>query len=266
MSKAQDRGKWMVLLPALAVIASAFFASAPGPLGAKVAALTPDEKKEEEKKKAEEKKVSDTTKTEPSKTTQPNPALLDPSQANEKAPEKFQVKFETTKGDFVIEVTREWAPLGADRFYNLVKIGYFSDLAFFRVVPDFMAQFGIHGDPKVSAKWRSANIKDDPVKQSNKRGYVTFATAGPNTRSTQFFINFTDRNAFLDSKGFSPFGQVVDGMKVVDSIHSGYGEQPNQALIQQQGSEYLKKSFPKLDYIKKATIVKMESGEKKEAK
>ncbi len=229
----------IVFLGAWALLAPIFFAGYPGSLNAKEAALL-DEKKDEEKKK-EEKKVPESTKgTESSKATQPHPALLDPSKANETAPDKFQVKFETTKGDFVIEVTREWSPLGADRFYNLVKIGYFSDLAFFRVIADFMAQFGIHGDPKVSAKWRSANIKDDPVKQSNKRGFVSFATSGPNTRSTQFFINFKD-NTSLDRMGFSAFGQVVDGMKVVDSIHSGYGEGsprgqgPDQGQTQSQG-------------------------------
>jgi peptidyl-prolyl cis-trans isomerase A (cyclophilin A) len=281
MSRARNKGAWILFTAAVALIFSTFLARASVALLANGAALAPDEKKEgqesqkkdDEKKKAEEKKVTESAKTEPSKTTQPHPALMDPSQANEKAPEQFQVKFETTKGDFVIEVTREWAPIGADRFYNLVKIGYFSDLAFFRVIPDFMVQFGIHGDPKVSTKWRAANIKDDPVKQSNQRGYISFATAGANTRTTQLFINFKD-NVSLDRMGFSAFGQVIDGMKVVDSIYSGYGEGaprgrgPDQGSVQSQGNEYLKKSFPMLDYIKKVTVVKekKDSTEKKESK
>jgi peptidyl-prolyl cis-trans isomerase A (cyclophilin A) len=179
--------------------------------------------------------------------------LMNPAQLNEKAPDTFRARFDTSNGEFVIEVTRAWAPNGADRFYNLVKNGYFSDCRFFRVVEGFMVQFGIHGDPKVSAQWRAAQIKDDPVKQSNKRGFITFATAGPNTRTTQLFINFAN-NSFLDSQGFAPIGKVVQGMNVVDSIHSGYGESPNQTNIQMQGNAYLQKSFPKLDYIKSAVI------------
>ncbi len=180
--------------------------------------------------------------------------LMNPAQLNEKAPETFQAEFKTSKGDFVVEVTRAWSPNGADRFFNLVKNGYFNDCRFFRVVEGFMVQFGIHGDPKVSAKWRAAQIKDDAVKQSNKRGYVTFATAGPNTRTTQLFINFAD-NSFLDPQGFSPVGKVIQGMNVVDSIHSGYGESPVQQNIHMQGNAYLEKSFPKLDYIKSTCIV-----------
>ncbi|MFQ5701338.1 MAG: peptidylprolyl isomerase [Acidobacteriota bacterium] len=191
----------------------------------------------------------------------PNPALVNPSIANEQAPDKFRAKFTTTKGDFVIEVTRDWSPAGADRFYNLVKIGYFKDVAFFRVVENFMAQFGIHGDPRVNAAWRSANITDDPVKQSNLRGFVTFAmSSSPNSRSVQFFINYKD-NSFLDGQRFAPFGKVVEGMDVVDSLYKGYGDAPprgrgpNQALIQSQGNPYLKKDFPELDYIKSASLV-----------
>jgi cyclophilin family peptidyl-prolyl cis-trans isomerase len=178
---------------------------------------------------------------------------------NEKAPDTYTVKLDTSKGTIEIAVTRAWAPNGADRFYNLVKSGYFDDARFFRVLPGFMAQFGINADPKVSASWRQARIPDDPVTQSNKRGYVTFATGGPNTRTTQIFINFAD-NSPLDRDGFSPFGMVKTGMDVVDKLYSGYGEGapqgrgPDQTLTQLQGNEYLNRAFPNLDYIKKATI------------
>ena len=150
-------------------------------------------------------------------------ALLNPSTANEKAPAQFNVNFKTTKGDFSVAVTRVWAPLGADRFYNLVKTGYFTDLAFFRVISGFMVQFGIHGDPAVSAGWRAADIADDAPAQSNLKGYITYAMAGPNTRTTQLFINYAD-NSRLDSMGFAPFGKVAKGMQVVESSYSGYGE------------------------------------------
>ena len=185
--------------------------------------------------------------------------LMKPAALTEKAPDVFQAKFDTTKGVFVIEVTRAWAPLGADRFYNLVKNGYYDNCRFFRVLSGFMAQFGINGDPKLNAVWRQAQIKDDPVKQSNKRGFVTYAMGGPNTRTTQLFINYNDRNSQLDSQGFSPFGKVVDGMKVVDSLYADYGEGgqggPDQGRIQMEGNAYLEKGFPKLDYIKSAVIV-----------
>ena len=186
--------------------------------------------------------------------------LMDPAQLNEKAPDKFQVKFDTTKGEFVVEVTREWAPNGADRFFNLVKNGFYDDCRFFRVIKDFMVQFGLNGDPKVSIAWYQARIKDDPVVESNKRGYITYAMAGPDTRTTQLFINFRN-NSPLDKDGFSPFGKVIKGMDVVDSIYNGYGEGapsgngPEQGRIIQQGNNYLKASFPKLDYIKSAIIV-----------
>jgi peptidyl-prolyl cis-trans isomerase A (cyclophilin A) len=152
-----------------------------------------------------------------------SPGFADPAKLSEKAPETFKVQFDTTKGKFTIEVTRSLAPNGADRFYNLVRSGYFKDIAFFRVIPGFMCQFGIHGDPNVSAKWREAAIADDPVKGSNTRGAITFATAGPNTRTTQLFINFAD-NSNLDGMGFSPFGKVTEGMDVVDKINGEYGE------------------------------------------
>jgi peptidyl-prolyl cis-trans isomerase A (cyclophilin A) len=193
-----------------------------------------------------------------------SPAYTDPSKLTDKAPDDFKAAFHTTKGNFTVEVTRSLAPNGADRFYNLVKSGYFKDMAFFRVVPGFMVQFGIHGNPGVSAKWRDANIPDDPVKGSNTRGTITFATAGPNTRTTQLFINFAD-NTGLDGQGFAPFGKVVDGMNVVDKINGEYGDGPpsgggpDQGRIQTEGNTYLKKAFPDLDYIKSASIV----GDKK---
>ncbi|HUO35889.1 MAG TPA: peptidylprolyl isomerase [Candidatus Acidoferrum sp.] len=183
-----------------------------------------------------------------------NSKLLDPQSLNAKAPDVFQAEFSTTAGNFTIEVTREWAPLGADRFYNLVTNNYFDDSAFFRVVPKFIIQFGLSADPDVNRKWRMANLKDDPVKQSNKPGYLTFATAGPNTRTTQLFINFGN-NGFLDSQGFAPFGRVVSGMDVVEKIFSGYGEQPDQGSIHAQGKAYLDQKFPKLDRIKSTTVV-----------
>lgn len=188
-------------------------------------------------------------------------SLSEPAKLNEKAPESFKVKFSTTKGDFTIQVSRTLSPNGADRFYNLVKAGYFTDLAFFRVIPGFMGQFGIHGDPKIAAAWRPAKISDDPVKGSNIRGALTFAMAGPNTRTTQLFINLAD-NPRLDSSGFSPFGKVVEGMEVVDKLNGEYGEGapggrgPDQSRVQQEGNAYLKKDFPNLDYIKSASVLK----------
>lgn len=190
-----------------------------------------------------------------------NGALKNPAGLKEKAPETFKVDFDTSKGKVVVEVTRAWAPNGADRFYNLVKSGFFNDTRFFRVIPGFMVQFGIHGDSTISAAWRMARIPDDPGKESNKRGYITFATAGPNTRTTQVFINFRD-NAGLDSQGFSPFGRIISGMDVVDQLYSGYGEGapsgrgPNQGQLQAEGNAYLAKSFPEMDYVKTATIQK----------
>ena len=190
-----------------------------------------------------------------------NAALKNPGALKEMAPAMYKVNFDTSVGTFEVEVHRDWAPNGADRFYNLVKNGFYDNVRFFRVIPGFMVQFGIHGDPGVASAWQPARIPDDKVKESNKRGYITFATAGPNTRTTQVFINFGD-NAGLDSQGFSPFGQVTKGMEVVDKIYSGYGEGapqghgPNQGRIQSEGNAYLTKDFPKMDYIKKATIEK----------
>lgn len=187
-------------------------------------------------------------------------SLTDPSSLKEKAPATFRAKFTTTKGDFVIEVTRAWAPLGADRFYNLVKNGFYDQASFFRVLPGFVVQFGISAKPSVAMMWHDATIKDDPVKESNTRGTVTFATAGANTRTTQVFINLAD-NASLDRMGFAPFGKVVKGMDVIGKLYSGYGEGapqgkgPDQSRITNEGKAYLDKNFPKLDSIKTATLL-----------
>jgi peptidyl-prolyl cis-trans isomerase A (cyclophilin A) len=189
----------------------------------------------------------------------PSDALLNPAALNEQAPATYKVRFDTSKGGFVVEVHRDWAPNGADRFYNLAKNGFYDNARFFRVISGFMVQFGINGDPQVSAKWRQANIQDDPVRESNHAGYITFATAGPNTRTTQVFINYADNRA-LDGQGFAPFGQVTSGMSVVKALYSGYGEGapqgngPAQGRIQSEGNKYLISAFPKLDYIKKATV------------
>jgi len=180
--------------------------------------------------------------------------LLDPSTLTATAPESFRAKLTTTKGDVLIQVTRSWAPLGADRFYNLVRAGFYTDAAFFRVLPGFMAQFGLSARPDVSQAWLQAKIADDPGMQSNTRGRITFATAGPNTRTTQLFINYAD-NSRLDGLGFTPFGEVIRGMDVVDQIYSGYGEQPNQGSIRTEGKAYLESNFPMLDKIVSATIV-----------
>ena len=187
--------------------------------------------------------------------------LTNPAALNAQAPATYKAKFDTSKGSFVILVHRAWARRGAERFYNLVKNGFYDNVRFFRVLSGFMAQFGINGDPKVMEAWRSAQISDDPVKQSNTRGKISFATAGPNTRTTQVFINFGD-NSSLDRMGFAPFGEVVSGMKVVDSLYAGYGEGaprgngPDQAQMQMEGNAYLAKDFKKLDYVKKASIVR----------
>src|SRR5207248_10988989 len=186
--------------------------------------------------------------------------LRNPAAATEKAPATYKAKFDTSKGVFVIDVHRDWAPLGADRFYNLVKIGFFDDARFFRVIQDprpFMVQFGINGTPSVNTIWRNVKLEDDPVKQSNKRGYISFANTGqPNSRGTQVFINFGD-NSFLDSQRFAPFGQVIQGMDdVVDKLYSDYGGKPQDQFVNivVQGNAFLSKAFPKLDFIKKATI------------
>jgi peptidyl-prolyl cis-trans isomerase A (cyclophilin A) len=187
-----------------------------------------------------------------------HPGLLDPSQAVFTAPERFTVVLDTTKGLIDIDVRRSWAPGGADRFYSLVKIGYFDGTAFFRVISGFMAQVGIHGDPAVNRAWRMQKIEDDPATQSNTRGMVSFATSGRNSRVNQFFINFGD-NARLDPMGFAPIGRVRD-MAVVDKLYAGYGEGapagqgPLQGRLQSEGNAYLKAEFPELDYIRRAHI------------
>ena len=188
-------------------------------------------------------------------------AELDPARATARAPEVFSTRFTTTKGEFVIEVHRAWAPQGADRFYNLARLGFFDDTRFFRVIEGFMVQFGIPGDPQVSAKWRDATIKDDPVTQSNLRGFVTFAQTGtPNSRTTQIFIDYNN-HARLDQSGFAPFGKVVKGMEVVDALYKGYGEGapeghgPSQERIQMEGNAYLDADFPKLDRILRTEMV-----------
>src|SRR5712691_10977723 len=185
-------------------------------------------------------------------------ALLRPVLLKDKAPEIFQVRFITTRGDFTVTVTRAWAPIGADRFYNLVKHHFYDNASFFRVVPGFVVQFGISAYPAVSAAWKNADLKDDPVTQSNKRGYLTYAkTSMPNTRSTQIFINLKD-NAGLDRQGFSPFGLVdAQGMKVVDMFYDQYSESsgPEQDQISNLGKPYLDKGWPKLDSIKTATLI-----------
>lgn len=170
------------------------------------------------------------------------------------APEEYRVKFDTSKGPFVVEVHRSWAPRGADRFYELVQSKFFDDERFFRVVKGFIVQFGISGDPAVAAKWRALRIPDDPVKEGNARGTLCFAMAGRGTRTTQLFINLGDNRQSLDSQGFAVFGKVVEGMNVVDQINSEYGESPDQGRIQAQGNAYLKSKFPNLDYVKTARV------------
>jgi peptidyl-prolyl cis-trans isomerase A (cyclophilin A) len=187
--------------------------------------------------------------------------LANPAALRETAPSTYKAKFDTNKGVFVVEVQRDWAPNGADRFYNLVKNGYYDNVRFFRVMLDFMAQFGINGDPKISAAWREARIPDDPVKQSNKLGFITYAMAGPNTRTTQVFINYKDNSA-LDRQGFPPFGRVISGMNVLTSLNGEYGDGaprgsgPDQMRLQLEGNTYLAKEYSRLDFVKKATIEK----------
>ncbi len=195
-----------------------------------------------------------------------NRALYFPDQLVETAPGSFQARFETTRGDFVIEVTRSQAPNGADRLYNLVKNGYYDGVRFYRVIEGFMAQFGMHGEPQVQVRWSNAPIRDDRVAASNVRGAVTFAMAGPNSRTTQLFINLVD-NTLLDIDGFAPIGTVIEGMDIVDQIHSGYGELadrggdgPISQNIAARGNAYLEESFPEMDYIVTATLVDPAGG------
>ncbi len=178
----------------------------------------------------------------------------------EKAPDVYQVNLDTSKGPVTIEVRREWAPVGADHFYNLVQTGFYDNARFFRVVRNFVVQFGIAAKPETQRLWESASLPDDPVKQHNTRGTVTYATRGPNTRSTQIFINLRDNRQSLDGAGFAPFGKVTAGMDAVDSFYNSYGDMPpmgqgpDPSQIQLRGNEYLESRFPRLDYIRKATI------------
>ena len=184
-------------------------------------------------------------------------ALMDPAGAEmtKEAPATFRARFETTKGTFVVEVERKLAPNGADRFYNLVRHGYYNGTKLFRVLPGFVVQWGMSGDPALNKVWHMARIPDDPVMASNEPGTITFAMAGPNTRTTQLFINYKN-NAGLDSQGFSPFGRVVEGMEVVESFNDEYGSTPasNQQRIGEEGDAFLDKHFPNLDAILSATI------------
>ncbi len=180
--------------------------------------------------------------------------LADPAQLIETAPPVYRARFVTSKGAFVIEVHREWAPIGADRFYNLVQSGFYDGTRFFRVRPKFMAQFGINGDPEVQSAWQRASLRDEPPMKSNIRGFVSFTKENlPNTRFTQIFINYVD-NSYLDEQGFAPFGQVVEGMDVVDKLFSPADPQPDQRRILREGNAYLAKEYPQLDFVKKATI------------
>ena len=185
--------------------------------------------------------------------------MMDPTgeQATQTAPDEFKVRFETSAGTFVIDVTRDWSPRGADRFYSLIRIGFYDDQRFFRVLPNFVVQWGMSGNPEVSTAWQTARIKDDPVKESNVPGTITFAKAGANSRTTQLFINLGDNSASLDGQGFAPFGRVVEGMEVVGSFNAEYGSTPstNQSTIAERGNEFLNKNFPNLDYIVTAKIV-----------
>ena len=191
------------------------------------------------------------------------PSLKNPASLNEQAPATYKARFDTSAGVFVVSVTRAWAPLGADRFYNLVKNGFYDEARFFRAISGFMVQFGIHADPAVSAVWRNARIGVDPVKEGSKPMRIVYAMGGsPDTRTTQVFINFVDNSASLDKLGFAAFGDVTEGQDVVRKIFTGYGEGaprgkgPDQSRIQMEGNAYLNKEFPKLDYVKKATIEK----------
>lgn len=173
-----------------------------------------------------------------------------------KVPDLYRVTLDTSKGPVVIDVTREWSPLAADRFYHLVKSGYYDGARFFRIVPGFVVQIGLAGDPAVSKKW-SQPILDEPVKQSNTRGYVTFAMSGKHSRTAQIFVNLGD-NARLDAMGFTPFGLVTSGMENVDLLNSEYGEAPEQPRIEAEGNAYLEKEFPNLDFIRHASVEKLD--------
>jgi peptidyl-prolyl cis-trans isomerase A (cyclophilin A) len=250
------RAKWFLVIAGMGLVVFGCKkeqpAEAPPPEQPKAEAPAPP--------KMETPVVPETTASAPASVTKQgyDRALLRPAALKEQAPETYQVKFVTTRGDFVVKVTRAWAPIGADRFYNLVKHHFYDNASFFRVVPAFVVQFGISAYPPVSAAWADANIKDEPVVGSNKRGYLTYAkTSMPNTRSTQIFINLKD-NAGLDGQGFSPFGYVdPQGMKVVEMLYDQYGDSggPDQDQITKQGKPYVDKGWPKLDSIKSATLM-----------
>ncbi len=207
--------------------------------------------------------ASDASAAKPDKpaTRDGNDPLFHPEKATLTAPDKFRVEFVTTKGNFIIEVTRAWSPHGADRFFNLIKLGFYDGVTFHRAIDDFMVQFGIHPEPAVNGAWYKAFLPDDPVVESNRRSYVTFAHAGKDSRTTQIFISYVDKQRRLDKDGFSPFGKIVDGMKVVDSLYKGYGELgpkgkgPNASRVQREGQPYIDAEFPKLDAIKKARVL-----------
>lgn len=221
-----------------------------------LSACSPTEKKAAAPETAKEPaQVEETAKVAQEDSAADMARLLTPETLNAQAPELFNVEIETTKGRIVVEMHRDWAPNGVDRFYNLVEAGFFKDIALFRMVKGFVVQFGIHGTPLVSSVWREASIQDDPVKTTNARGTLTFATAGPNTRTTQLFINLGD-NAMLDKQGFSPIGKITSGMDVVDALNYEHGERPNQGKIQKEGNAYLKEKFPGLDYIVSMKIAK----------
>jgi cyclophilin family peptidyl-prolyl cis-trans isomerase len=191
----------------------------------------------------------------------PDSPLLDPQGEGfmASAPDTFNVRFTTSKGDFVVEVISDWAPNGADRFYNLVRHGFYDGTRFFRALDGFMVQFGLHGDPAVTDAWQTERIMDDPVRQSNERGNVSFAMAGQDTRTTQIFINLAD-NPQLDEMGFAPIGRVIEGMDVVAQLHTGYGEGPprgagpNQVRLRAEGNAYLAREFPELDHVERAVV------------
>jgi cyclophilin family peptidyl-prolyl cis-trans isomerase len=190
-------------------------------------------------------------KNEAPKKAEPAKPKLAPSTKG--VPDVYKVRLDTTKGPVVIEVHREWAPLGAERFHELVKDGFYTQAAFFRVVKNYVAQFGLAANPAMTKKW-DVPIDDDPVMRTNKLGAVSFATSGPNSRTSQVFINLRS-NQTLDEDGFAPFGQVIEGMEAVERIYQAYGNQPNQEIIMKRGNAYLKENFPNLDYIRKAAIL-----------
>ena len=250
------RSVWLAIALAVAIaVPPALSAQAPTtpPAGAKPAPAQGTKPKPGTKPTPAQRGRGPAKPAEPALSPAAKARLRTPARLNETAPATYNARFDTSVGPFVVQVHREWAPKGADRFYNLVKNGFYDGARFFRVLPNFMAQFGINGDPSVQRAWRGANITDDPVKQSNRRGYITFATAGPGTRTTQVFINFAN-NARLDGDGFAPFGEVISGMEAVDKINPEYKQIPDQERIQTQGNGYLTRAFPRLDYIRKATI------------